>query len=454
MRKSMRTALAAALVLGLAGCGGGGGGGGGGGLPLFPITTPPPPPPPAIAELKLAVEIAGAAAKPDGDGKYSVLPGQQVVVKASDSVAWLGSASGSGVTRTDVDTSGTQWVSRFANASKTDSGSYKLVANGSDARSSEVNFVVQPGDYRTGEYMMYAANGSRQTLSIDFEAKTYEVTDTAGEKTSGSLSDSSGRWGFLNSRITFPNNATFEVLKDNIVGAFPFAVPYSAPVRYATVPFVATRAHVLTQAKLDGTYDRARIDISPTGRESAIAQVQISGGGTVVKQCNDLVIYRVEHCPASSLSTNSLEPDAIAGRWVLKNPTTGATLGRIGIAEIEGDKIYLSAGPSPANGTEIFAIGVPAAADYAGFNAYGWATDDSVILSFVSPPQYSVSPTSSTLPVSMQLQSLSSDGPPGIRAAVSGADVFFAMRSSKLDVLIGARSKPATQGFLHIGVID
>lgn len=458
MRRSIGGAFSAAVVFALAACGGGGGGGGGGallpiGVVQAPAPTPAPPAPPAVAEVSVAVEVGGSPATPDGSGKYIVVPGQQVVVKAEENVAWLGSAQGSGVTRTDVDTSATRWVSRFANPGTTD-GSYKLVADASGGRTKEVNFVVRTGDYRNGDYMVYAANGSRQTLSIDFDKKTYEVTDAAGDKTSGSFNPSGTRWGFLSSRITGINNATFVTLKDNIVGAFPFAVPYSAPVTYSAAPFVATRAFVLTQAKLDGTYDRARIEISATGRESAIAQIQISGGGTVMKQCTDLVIYRVEHCPAASLATSSIEPDPVAGQWILKNPVSGATIGRFAIADVEGDKVYLSGGFTPASNSQILAIGVPAAASYPAFNAYGWATDNSVILSFVSDTQYVVSPTSPTLQTIMQLSSLNSDGPPGIRGAINGADVYFVMRSSKIDLLIGARSQPVTRGFLHIGVIE
>jgi hypothetical protein len=169
-----------------------------------------PTPPATVSELKLTVEIAGSAATPDGAGKYTVAPGQLVVVKASDSSAWLGSAQATGVTRTDVDTSATQWTSRFANPGATD-GSYKLVASASGDRSKELNFVVQTGDYRNGDYMVFAANGSRQTFSVDFDKATYSMTDAAGDKTSGTLTKpavAGQAWGVLNSRIIGPNTSS------------------------------------------------------------------------------------------------------------------------------------------------------------------------------------------------------------------------------------------------------
>ncbi len=462
MRAHIGTAFAAAVVLGLAGCGGGGGGGGGGGvLPIGVIPTPTPTPTaPAAAELKLTVEIAGSIATPDGSGTYSVLPGQEVVVKSSDSVAWAASGGGGTATLTnDVDTGATQWVSRFANSSKTNAASYNLVASASEGRTKQVNFAVQTGSYDNGDYMVFAANGSRQKLHIDFDAKTYDVTDAVGDKTSGTFTANGTGWVFANSRITGVNNATFLTLKDSFAGGFPFAVPFSSPVAYKNAPFIATRAFVTTQAKLDGTYDRARIEISSTDRDSAIAQIQISGGGTVMKQCVDQNIFRIENCPGASMVTSTVAADAEAGMWALKDPTNGSLLGKFAIATVDGEKIYLSAGTSPATAAQVMAIGVPAVATYADFNASGWATDGDINLSTVSPGLYSLSaPAGPVITKSLALNAMISDAPAGMRVAVDGAapsDQYLAMRSSKLDLLIGNRGPSSpTRGYLHLGVIQ
>jgi hypothetical protein len=456
MKKSTGTALAAALVLGLAGCGGGGGGGGGSGVPLLPIVNAPPPPPapapPAVAELKLTVEIDGSAATPDSSGKYAVAPGQLVAVKASDSAAWLGSAGGSGVTRTDVDTGTAQWISRFANPGATGAGGYKLVANASDNRSVELNFTVGTGDYGNGDYMVFAANGSRQKLHVDFDAKTYSVTDAAGDKTSGTFSMGIHGWMFTSSRVVGTNNTGFTALKDTFVGAFPFAAAFTTPVSYKTVPFVATRAFVVSPDKLDGTYDRARIEFTGAGAESAIAQIQISGGGTVMKQCNDLQIYRIENCPSGSVTTSVVAADAEPGMWTLKDATTGTLLGRFSIANVEGDKVYLSAGVAPITSSQILSVGVPAAASYAAFDSGGWTTAGTTDFSNVTPTQYTLLSTGPVPTTTLALSALTGSSPTGIRLGVSGADSYFAMRSSRIELLIGARSPSPQHGFLHIGV--
>lgn len=459
MRRRIGTALAAAMVLGLAGCGGGGGGGGGG-FPLIPIgAAPAPAPAPAPAELKASVEINGAAATPDAGGRYSVLPGQQVALKSTENVAWLGSAGGSGVTRTEVDTSATQWISRFANPSKTEAGSYKLVISGPDNRTKEINFLVQPGDYRNGDYMVFATSGAaRHTLSINFDDASYSLRDASGVITSGALiapAVSGEDWFFQSSRITGTNTSSLKPLTDTIVGAFPFDTPFGAAGSYTAAPFVATRGFILSQAKLDGAYNRGRIAIMSSGRESSIAQIQISEGGTVMKQCVDLIIYRIADCPPASIVTSRVEADADQpGLWVMKNPADGSLMGRFAVTMVDGDKVYLSGGPNPPDGSQFFTIGVPEAPGYADFTSRGWSTNATLDTATVVSPTYTLdftAPTASTL-----AGTLSSvyGGTTGMRRITVGPDSYFAMRSSRLEFVIGARSQPATRGFLHIGVVN
>ncbi|WP_174250285.1 hypothetical protein [Variovorax boronicumulans] len=429
---------------------------------ITPAPEPEPSPPPATAaELKLTVEINGSAATPDSSGRYVVLPGQLVAVKTSegDSVSWVGGMDSANVRRTDVDTSSKQWVSRFDNIGL-GATSYKLVASASEGRTKELNFWVQTGDYRNGDYIVFAANGSRQTLNMDFNKFTYTVTDASGNASSGTMTPGvspTSDWLVQSDRITGVPAAALRLrgLRDNVVGALPFSVPYAGSPTYGAFPFVASRALLITQSKLDGTYDRARIEVSAAGGESAIAQIQISGGGTIMKQCVDPVIYRIENCPAANVVTSNIEADTQPGMWLLKNQTTGALLGRFGIADVEGDKTYLSAGTSPANGNQVFAIGVPAAQGYEDFISTGWSTKGTIDLSKVAASTYTVSmslPGSGTS-ADLALSAGPATSPAGIRAAVVGSDVYFAMRSKRLEVLIGARSPSPKAGFLHLGII-
>jgi hypothetical protein len=447
MYRSVESAFAAVLVSVLLGCGGGGSDGG---------TESPPLPLTPVAEFKLTVEIAGTAATPDVTGKYTVLPGQSVVVKSNEAASWVGSDMGSGVTRTDVDTGVSQWFSRFENPSAVLSGAYKLTASASGGRTKTVDFSVQTGDYRNGDYVVFAANGSRQTLSIDFDAATYSVRDAAGVTTTGTLTApvAPGKdWTVQNSRIVGVNTSSLRSVKDSIVGGFPFAVPYSAPTTYAAYPFVASRAFVLTQSKLDGVYDRANIQHLVAGGQSAISQFEISAGGTVMRQCVAAAINRVSTCPVGSVITSNIEADTQAGMWQLKNPTTGASLGRFGVVDIEGDKIYLAAGTSAVDGSQVLTIGVPTTPGATAFTSTGWSTSGTLDVSNATSTKYEMSMT--VAGVSVLDLTLGGVGPldsVGIYPAIQ-ANVYFTMRSKRLELLIGARSSPQA-GFLHVGIVD
>ena len=451
MLRSVKSAFAAALVMVLLGCGGGGAGGGGDSGGGSPAPTVPP-------GFALTVEIAGIPATPDLAGKYAVRPGQSVVVKANEAASWVGSDSGSGVTRTDVDTSTSRWVSRFENPSALLSGGYKLTASASGGRTKTVDFLVQTGDYRNGDYTVFAANGSRQTLSIDFDTATYTMTDAVGITASGTLTAPvapAKDWVVQSSRIVGTNTSSLRSVRDSIVGGFPFAVPFAAPATYAAYPFVATRAFVLTQSRLDGIYDRAYIQhLAGGGRQSAISQFAISGSGTVIRFCTDAIIYQVAHCPPASLLTLNIEPDAQAGMWQMKDPSTGTSQGRFSVAEVEGEKIYLSAGTSPGDGSQVLTIGVPTAPGATTFTSSGWSTQGTLDVTNATSTKYEMSMADAGLQLlDLTLGGWAPQRSIGIYSATEAPNTFFTMRSTRIELLIGARSS-AQAGFLHVGIVD
>jgi hypothetical protein len=444
MLRSVKSAFAAALVMGLLGCGGGGGD--------SPAPTAPPP------EFALTVEVAGTAATPDLAGKYTVRPGQSVVVKSNDAASWAGSDSGSGVTRTDVETGTSRWVSRFKNPSAVLSGAYKLTASASGGRTKTVDFLVQPRDSRSGDYTVFAANGSRQKLSIDYDEAAYTMTDAVGTTTSGTLTAPvapARNWTVQSSRIVGTNTSSLRSVGDSIVGGFPFAVPFAAPATYAVYPFVATRAFVLTQGSLDGVYDRAYIQhLVGGGRQSAISQFAISGSGTVISFCTDATIYQVAHCPPANLLTFDVEADAQAGMWQMKDPVTGTSQGRFSVAEVDGEKIYLSAGTSPGDGSQVLTIGGPTVAGATTFTSTGWSTNGTLDVTNATSTEYKMSMTDAGLQLlDLTLGSWVPQRSIGIYSATQAPNTFFTMRSTRIELLIGARSS-AQAGFLHVGIVD
>lgn len=429
----------------LTACGGGGGGSG------SPAADAPP-----VAEIRLSVEIDGVAATPDASGRYNVRPGQSVRVSSSEAASWQGNSLGSGVTRTDVDTGDSQWVSRFDNPGASAAGSYQLNASTSDGRTKAVDFRVQTGDYRNGEYTVFAGNGTRQTLRIDFEAATYSMTDGAGITVSGTLTPPvapAREWTFQSSRIGGVNTSTLRDLRDSIVGAFPFDTPFAGAGTYAARPFIATRALVLNQRQLDGAYDRAGITQTPGGtRQSDISQMGISGGGTVLKICNDTGIYRIANCPPASVVTSRVEADAVPGIWQVRNPDTGALIGRIGVAMVDGEKIYLTAGVAPSDGSQVLRIGVPANKAASTFTSAGWSTLGTRDVGSVDPTVYDLTLDDGVATVH-NLTRAGGTGSPGIHVYSEPGQTYFSLRSQRLALLIGARSS-VRAGFLHLGVVD
>jgi len=437
LQKCIKSAIAAAWILALVACGGGGGGDAGPGA------------------LQLTVELGGTAASPDGAGSYTVHPGRAVAVKANQSVTWSGENLGSGVTRTDTGSDGSLWASRFSHPGAATAGGYQLTARTASGNTQVLKFAVQPTDPASGDYMVFAANGSRQTLSIDFDAAIYTMTDATGVSDSGKLSGPVAPqrdWRFHSSRLSGPNTATtFRRLDDSLVGAFPFAVPFSAPGQYASYPFVAARDLLTTPAGLDGAYDRAGISYAPGGKQSNISQIGISGGGTVMSQCVDLGIYQIQNCPPASVVRSDIVPDpVVANMWQLKEQGTGTVLGRFAVARIGGERIYLSAGVQASDGAQLLRIGVPAALPSPDFSSTGWSTQGTLDVSNASSTLYALSLGATGYSINRS----GSTGSPGILVyALGPGESFFSMRSQQLELLVGARSS-SRAGFLHIGLVD
>ncbi|MDM0078259.1 hypothetical protein QTH90_27905 [Variovorax sp. J2P1-59] len=316
-------------------------------------------------------------------------------------------------------------------------------------------------DTRNGDFKFFAGNGSRQALKIDFDQLIYVVTDNAGGTTSGTLvkpSAPTGRYGVSSALVTTPASTSgLFAFNDTVVGAVPMAVPNSNPVSYAAYPFIASRSLVTTQANLDGIYNRFRVDATASGRDSFIGQAQISGGGTLMTQCLDNGIYRVELCPTASVHKSTISADAESGMWNLTG-LDGVFLGRFAIARVEGENVYLAAGGSPTNaGSSSFSVGFPEGASWAAFNGTGWSTNatmDTAIGAAATFSLASTAPTGAQMSTSYPLVDMGTNGPRGMRESTNGTDRYFFMRSGKLEAMVGARGNANTAGFLHLGVVN
>jgi hypothetical protein len=334
----------------------------------------------------------------------------------------------------------------------------------SDAK--ELSSIVRPlarspfGFARNGQFHVYAANGSRKRLQLDFDTKSYAMMDSLGQATSGTFSEDAmepGTYIFASDRITgAANTARFRITADAVVGSFPFEKPWSNPVSYQVMPFVAARAFVTDPAQLDGIYNRFGISRKSDGAsDSQILQMQISGGGNLLQMCVDNVIYNVDACPTASKRVYNLtaSPDSY---WTATNNTDANDWFGFRIARIGGQPVWLSGGPSNVTpDTHVFRIGLRDSANWPTARFIGAATEPSwgsqvldtsaSVRSFFSPDGVY---ETLNLPVTGIV------GPTGIRIVNgSGVQKYFGMQNGTLAVTVGARN-PNTQGYILISLVD
>jgi hypothetical protein len=408
------------------------------------------------------VAVNGTAATPDGSGAYSVKPGDTVQIIPNQATDWSNTSTDSGaVTLRGTDISATKWSAQIVNTKampETLTVSAKATINA--ALTQDAVFKVAAGDSRNGQYKVFATNGTQDTLALNFDAKSYDMTDPQGVVTSGSIAadaSETGTYVFQSPRITsVSNNARFRRTTDGaIVGSFPFLLPLSTTT-YAVQPFVAAQNFVTDQAGMDGFFYRLGIDFNGTTRDSQIRSAQIANGGTELRLCNDTAITRVNLCSTpANLIVYAITPDAIPGKWDIVNVANPADRGAFMLASIGGQSVYLSSGSSPLNATSaLFRIGVPdtgapwpVSTSHAGDTNGTWGT-----VAF-DATTYSATTTTvdgTVASVAYNLDPILLPGLFGINA--TGTDKYFGIQGNKIVAIVGARGPVG--GYMQIGTTD
>lgn len=320
--------------------------------------------------------------------------------------------------------------------------------------------TLDSADARSGTYRVYAANGTQQTLSVDFDAGSYTMTDNLGAAESGTFSEDftePGTYVFASSRVTaVVNTARFRVAANAIVGAFPFQTAYSSPATYAVQPFAAARDFVTTASQLDGTYNRFAATRSPGGPDSQMLATRISGGGTLLEFCFDNVIYKIDLCPAASKRTYTVAAGA-DDAWVATNTANANETASFRMARIGGQNVYLSAGLSTTPAVQYLRIALPDSSNWPATRGVGASTEGSWGSNAIDTANSVRTATSLdgtygslTLPVSGTFPSQ----PDGIRLLnANGTRKYYAMQNGLLSVVVGTRN-PNTQGYIQINLID
>lgn len=445
-------ASAAVLIGGLSGCGGGGGGGGGGAaFPLLPVPA---------ATLSFSVTVNGNSATEDGSGQYSVKPGDTVTVVPNLGADWTSNSAPSGsVSLRDPDISSNKWSAQIVNSTTASSVlTVSAKATSNAALTKDAVFIVSAGDARNGSYKVFAANGTRQALALNFDTLSYVMTDDTGANVSAAFSTDpteAGTYLFKSTRNTAKAiNTRFRITTDTVVGSFPFQVA-KVPGTYAVQPFVASRALVTTPSALDGTYTRLGINMQAATRDSNIRQVQVTGAGTVLYMCDEVGITSIAACPAPSLLTYNVTPGATPDAWNIANVADPLDAGAFYIARVAGKNVYLSAGTNPkAPNDAVFRIGLVESASWPASKTSGGDTNGSWGTLDFDATTYSTLLARGDATGYGFIANLNS--PSATIANLRGFtdpsnETYFGTQDGTLSVVVGARTGPVA-GYLQVGL--
>lgn len=447
----------------LAACGGGGGDGGTSTSGTSSTNTGSVS---TLVAVSLAVQVNGITRTADANGNIAINAGDVVNVTSNQAVNVVSAALAGAATRARLGAVASQsWAATILNG-RAVTGTLTVRATAANGLSASINLVVAAGDTRNGSYTVFAANGTRQTLALDFNGLVYDMTDAAGVTTSGTLTVDGTETGTyrmvsaLNAGSAV-NTARLRTTTDTVVGSFPFANAYASPVSYSVQPFVATRALVTTQSALDGTYNRLMIRMTATGRDSFISQIRVRNSGSFLDACNDSVVYTVSTCPSASVRTYALAAATTAGTWNAVNVADANDTGSFSIATIGSQNVYLDAGTvsGAAVPTVQFRIATPEGA-FNNVTVRGGSTDGAWGSATVTGTAFNsagVLPTGAGITASLVLASPGPSGPTGMRvgqAGSNGGGGYWLSQSNKLGVMVGARSNVGTQGFMQVGLID
>lgn len=465
MRSFAAVASSTMLVWGLVGCGGGGGGGGGLALPMT-ATTPAP---------AASVSVGGAKVSADASGAYAVKPGAAVSVQVGSDVAWTSKSEAAGaVTLQNPQAGNKTWSATLLHDGSSEDTFLLTARYGSGASDVlTLTFKVAAADARNGTYQMFSGAGAEFKFKVNFDLRQYVLQDRTGALIRpGTLVDDpdvAGTYVMVDAltKLAPSNNSRFRVNGDALIGALPVPMPSANPQDFNLFfPFVATRSVVTDKAALDGLYNRLDLTLTPGSGVASpslgarLHEVQISGQGAVLDQCNEVnTISRLTSCAGTGRSLVRYTASSAAdsdGHWTFINDVDANDRLVFAVARIGGENVLLEAGADslvPAN--HVFRVGVPSAPSWAPATAYGGSVVGDWSKYSIGATAIDVSSRALDGSSGTESYPLTSPGitePQGWRKAGLSTGFAFAMQGKGLYVLMGSSSMH--NGYVHVGLLD
>ena len=172
-----------------------------------------------------------------------------------------------------------------------------------------------------------------------------------------------------------------------------------------------------------------------------------------------MAITSIANCPAPSIVTYNITPDAIPTNWRITNAANPADTGLFSIARIGGQNVYLSAGSTPtgAPGEVVFRVGVSQQAAWPSSTALVSDTSGAWGTLSLDASTYTTGllrADGSTGSLSLAVNQIGAAADLNIRAASLGGrnGAYFMAQSGKIAAVVGARGPQG--GFMQFGLIN
>jgi hypothetical protein len=338
---------------------------------------------------------------------------------------------------------------------------FTVTAKASDnsALTKDTVFNVSGADARNGTYKVFASNGTKQTLALNFDTMSYVMTDEAGVASADGIEvdlSQTGTYLFRSARNEVNKVITtrFRITDDTVVGAFQFRAA-KVPGSYAIQPFVASRRLVTDQNEIDGMYNRLGINLQAASRASNIRQALVASHGTVFQLCDDATKALADCLPPAAPINYTVSPGTEPGVWNIVNVADPADTGAFSIARVAGQNVYLSAGTNPkAPNDDVFRVGLNESAAWPVTTSSGADTDGGWGTADYTATDYRALLLRPDL-TSRALAGLLSPARVGIQGMRKFTDPsaanFVAMQNGTLTVVVGENLGTA-DGYLQIGL--
>jgi len=314
------------------------------------------------------------------------------------------------------------------------------VAGDPNAGNNQASFSTAAVNPNSGPYELYAANGMKYNMTIDFDANTYTITGNGPTVQETFTADVSG------GGYTVTGAERFRLAPNLIVGGQDFGG--------GVIPYMAARVFGTSVTQLGGIfgglYNLVTLNI-PAGGGAAVTHTGTArASGNVLSICqSDTAVYVPQTCPTASLHTYALSVtnNVYTGTDTITHATYSFQLAIIGATVA-----LLSADTAP-DGSQQLRIGLPDSSAFAGRITQGSSTTHDWITMTLTSNSYSYtgelgSMDSATLqninmgsgPFAMLVGNLASDGAP-----------IYVMQSYPLSIAFGGFNGAAS-GLLQVTV--